>query len=107
MAAAILGRRVRLRRLGLRFRLLAQDELLDLAGAGLGQLVDEDDGLRHLEAGQTLTRALLQLLDVLLVAGARAERDRILAPALVRGGDARRLGDRVVVRQRLLDLDRG
>src|SRR6185437_8880018 len=34
------------------FRVLgAHDVLLDLAGGGLGQLVDEDDRLGHLEAG--------------------------------------------------------
>src|SRR3546814_17305035 len=39
-----------------RLRLLAQDELLDLAGGGLGQRA-EDHFLRRLEAGEALAAA--------------------------------------------------
>ena len=88
--------------------LLAQHELLDLPGAGLGQLVDHHDPLRDLELGEALARELLDRLDVgLAPAGGGDERHGHLAPALVRRGDDGDLGDRVVRGDRLLDLDRG
>src|SRR5262249_31185642 len=88
-------------------RLLAQLELLDLAGRGLGQL-PELDGLRALEVREPLAAEGDQL--VLRDAGARPQRNeglRHLAPALVRHRHHRALEHGGMLHERVLDLDRG
>src|SRR5215211_3493866 len=104
--AARSRRAVRLLRVLL--RLLSQHVLLDLAGAGLRQVVDDDDAFRHLEPREPLAGERLQRLDVgLLGARRRDERDGHLAPPLVGRGDHCGLRHRLVSAQRLLDFDRG
>jgi hypothetical protein len=52
-------------------RPLAQDEFLDLAGAGLRQFVDDDNPPGDLEASESLQRELAQLVRVGLGPGGR------------------------------------
>src|SRR5258705_12237390 len=84
---------------------IAQHELLDLAGRGLGQLAELDGG-RRLEARDVLLAELddLRLGDLL----PRLERDeglRPLAPFFVGDRDHRALHHRRVAGHALLDLD--
>src|SRR3546814_3500783 len=72
-----------------RLRLLAQDELLDLAGGGLGQRA-EDHFLRRLEAGEALAAEGDELGLVGLLAGLQLDEGaRGLAPFLVRPREQR------------------
>src|SRR6185436_841029 len=85
---------------------VAQDELLHLAGRGLGQ-VAELDGRRALEVGDVLAAERDDLLLGGLPSGLeRHEGLRPLAPLGVGDGDHRALHHRRMPRHRLLDLDR-
>src|SRR5688572_13001930 len=86
---------------------VAEHELLHLAGGGLGQVTELDEGGR-LEVGDVLPA---ELDDLLLGRGhPRLERDerlRALAPLLVGDRHHRALEHGGVLRHRLLDLDGG
>src|SRR5829696_5644836 len=86
--------------------LVAQDELLDFAGRGLGQL-GELDGRGSLEAGDVLLAEVYDLLlGRILPLLEYDERLGALAPLLVRDGDDRGLHYGRVARNGLLHLDR-
>src|SRR2546421_3141040 len=85
--------------------LVAQDELLDLARRGLGQVAELDGG-RALEVRDVLAAELDDLgLGRLHPRLEGDERLRPLAPLLVGHGDHRALHDRGVARDGLLHLD--
>src|SRR3712207_1334793 len=87
--------------------LLAQDELLDLAGRGLGQLAELDVG-GGLEAGDVLLAEVYYLLLCrVLSLLENHESLRALAPLLVRDGHHGGLHHRRVAGDRLFDLDGG
>src|SRR3546814_12790404 len=83
-----------------RLRLLAQDELLDLAGGGLGQRA-EDHFLRRLEAGEALAAEGDELGLVGLLAGLQLDQGaRGPAPFLARPRAHRDSGHRRVAAER-------
>src|SRR5918993_2492641 len=85
--------------------LVAQDELLDFAGRGLGQL-GELDSRGGLEAGDVLLAEVYDLLlGGLLPLLEHDKRLGALAPLLVRDGDDRGLHYGRVARHGLLHLD--
>src|SRR5437763_10868460 len=86
---------------------LAQDELLDLARGGFGELVDERHAVRGLEVGKPVAG----VVDELFFRRGRArlqdhECEGRLSPLLVRQADDRDLLDRRVPQQYTIDLDR-
>src|SRR5918997_1757176 len=87
--------------------LLAQDELLDLAGRGLGQLAELDGG-GGLEAGDVLLAEVYYLLLCRVLSLLEDHESlRALAPLLVRDGHHGGLHHRRVAGDRLFDLDGG
>src|SRR5437763_924006 len=87
--------------------LLAQFELLDLAGRGARDRVAELHALGDLEAGELPAAVGDDLLPGDLLVGRRDDqRGHHLAPLLVRHPDHRDLGHRGVAEHRVLDLDR-
>src|SRR4029077_7185500 len=84
---------------------LAEDELLDLAGGGLGQLVDEGEGAGDLEVGELLAAEVAELVGG---AGRATAQHHVgvrgLAPALAGDADDAGLEDRGMAEQHPLHL---
>src|ERR1700737_2200513 len=86
----------------------AQDELLDLAGRGLGELLDEVEPLRHLEMRQVRAGEFSKLLRGCGLTGFEYdESGRRLTPALVRKADHRHLLHGGMTQQASFDLHGG